>query len=124
MASKERHADEYLILLRHTFNKPENCGSLLVRRMSSVFPSAARRLPLLATLGYDSREPCGARASLETAESRRAFLTVDSGFPLADLEQMLQGRQAVRPFVSQHTRCRYYSARPIGRETARTRKTM
>ena len=47
--------------------------------------------PLLATLGYQLHGTCGPTASLEAAVSRRAFLTLDSGFPLSDLEQTLQG---------------------------------
>jgi hypothetical protein len=33
---------------------------------------------------------CGPDAALETADANRAFLTIDSGFPLADLEQSLR----------------------------------
>ena len=47
--------------------------------------------PLLAILGYRLRRGCGKDASLETAEPEKAFLTIDSGFPLAELEQTLQG---------------------------------
>jgi hypothetical protein len=52
--------------------------------------------PLLATLGYRMRQGCGKDASLETAEPERAFLTIDSGFPLADLELTVQGG---KPFL-------------------------
>jgi hypothetical protein len=49
---------------------------------------------LLAVLGYRTRPNCGAAdTSLQTADSERAFLTIDSGFPLAELEQALQGGQ-------------------------------
>ncbi len=47
--------------------------------------------PLLQILGYRLREGCGKKsASLATAEPERAFLTIDSGFPLMDLEEALQ----------------------------------
>lgn len=52
--------------------------------------------PLLDILGYRQREACGKGAALETADPERAFLTIDSGFPLAELEQTLQGG---KPFV-------------------------
>jgi len=52
--------------------------------------------PLLSILGYRLRHGCGQDASLETAEPERAFLTIDSGFPLAELEVTLQGG---KPFV-------------------------
>jgi hypothetical protein len=48
--------------------------------------------PLLQVLGYRSRSDCGQKGTfLETADAQRAFLTVDSGFPLPDLENTLQG---------------------------------
>jgi hypothetical protein len=47
--------------------------------------------PLLKILGYRSRSDCGQRSTfLETADPQRAFLTIDSGFPLPDLERSLQ----------------------------------
>ena len=52
--------------------------------------------PLLHVLGYKLKATCGPDAALETSDPERAFLTVDSGFPLADLEQSL--RENV-PFV-------------------------
>ncbi len=48
--------------------------------------------PLLSILGYRTRPNCGEPGtSLQTADSERAFLTIDSGFPLPELEQTLQG---------------------------------
>ena len=48
--------------------------------------------PLLTILGYRTRPNCGeSDTSLQTADSERAFLTIDSGFPLPELEQTLQG---------------------------------
>jgi hypothetical protein len=46
---------------------------------------------LVHVLGYTFEKPCGQKdAYLTTAEAGRAFLTVDSGFPLTQLEQDLQ----------------------------------
>jgi hypothetical protein len=46
---------------------------------------------LVHVLGYEFQKPCGQKdAYLNTAEAGRAFLTVDSGFPLTQLEQDLQ----------------------------------
>jgi len=50
---------------------------------------------LLRALGYRMRGGCGAEVVLETINASRAFLTIDSGFPLAELEQALR---ANRPF--------------------------
>ena len=48
--------------------------------------------PLLHILGYRSRPNCGqADTSLQTEDPERAFITIDSGFPLSELEQTLQG---------------------------------
>ena len=46
--------------------------------------------PLLRVLGYRLRNACGHDAAVETADPERAFLTVDSGFPLVQLEEDLQ----------------------------------
>ena len=51
---------------------------------------------LLRVLGYRMRGGCGSEVVLETVNATRAFLTIDSGFPLAELEQSLR---TGRPFV-------------------------
>lgn len=51
---------------------------------------------LLRILGYRMRGACGSEVVLETVNASRAFLTIDSGFPLAELEQDLRTN---RPFA-------------------------
>ena len=51
---------------------------------------------LLRVLGYRMRGGCGSEVVLETVNATRAFLTIDSGFPLAELEQDLRTN---RPFA-------------------------
>jgi hypothetical protein len=51
---------------------------------------------LLRILGFRMRGGCGSEVVLETLNATRAFLTTDSGFPLAELEQALRTN---RPFV-------------------------
>ncbi len=51
---------------------------------------------LLRILGYRMRGACGSEVVLETVNATRAFLTIDSGFPVAELEQALRTN---RPFV-------------------------
>ena len=46
---------------------------------------------LLKILGYRMRGSCGGDLVLETVNPTRAFLTIDSAFPLAELEQDLRG---------------------------------
>ncbi len=50
---------------------------------------------LLKIAGYRMRGACGGDLTLETVNANRAFLTIDSGFPLAELEQALRTN---RPF--------------------------
>jgi hypothetical protein len=50
--------------------------------------------PLLRILGYRFRQGCG--TALEAANPERAFLTIDAGFPLVDLEEDLH---AGKPFI-------------------------
>lgn len=45
---------------------------------------------LLKTLGYRVRGGCGSDLVLETVNATRAFLTIDSGFPLSELEIALR----------------------------------
>ena len=54
---------------------------------------------LLKALGYRMRGACGAEVVLETVNASRAFLTIDSGFPLAELETALRSN---RPFSYQY----------------------
>jgi hypothetical protein len=57
--------------------------------------------PLLEALGYRLEQPCGPHTSLETEDPNRAFLTIDSGFPLAQLEQALRsGKPFQYPYAS------------------------
>ncbi len=51
---------------------------------------------ILRILGYRMRGGCGSEVVLETVNASRAFLTIDSGFPLAELETALRTN---RPFV-------------------------
>lgn len=51
---------------------------------------------LLRLLGYRMRGGCGSDVVLETVNAMRAFLTIDAGFPLAELEQSLRTN---RPFT-------------------------
>jgi hypothetical protein len=51
---------------------------------------------LLRVLGYRMRGGCGSDVVLETVNASRAFLTIDSGFPLSELEQALRTN---RPFT-------------------------
>ena len=56
---------------------------------------------LLRILGFRLRGSCGANAVLETVNPSRAFLAIDSGFPLADLEDAYRREAAFhKPYPS------------------------
>ncbi|MBA3975533.1 MAG: hypothetical protein C0504_15105 [Candidatus Solibacter sp.] len=48
---------------------------------------------LLRILGFRMRGGCGSEVVLETVNASRAFLTIDSGFPIAGLEQALRSNR-------------------------------
>ena len=87
---------EFLVLLRRYVVQARELASLasqsgMVIRVSNC--DDAR--PLLRILGYRTRDNCGdAATSLQTEDPERAFLAIDSGFPILDLEQTLQGGKA------------------------------
>jgi hypothetical protein len=94
---------EFLILLRRYVVQARELTALaassgMVLRASNC--DDAR--PLLRILGYRTRANCGSPGtSLRTDDPERAFLTTDSGFPLAELEQTLQGGEPFEyPFPS------------------------
>jgi hypothetical protein len=51
---------------------------------------------LLKVLGFRMRGGCGSEVVLETVNATRAFLSTDSGFPVAELEQDLRTNRAFR----------------------------
>lgn len=93
---------EFLILLSRYVVQARELSDLAgpegVIRASSCEDAA----PLLRILGYRARPNCGGPdTSLLTGDAERAFLTIDSGFPLLELEQTLQGGKPFEyPFSS------------------------
>jgi hypothetical protein len=94
---------EFLILLRRYVVQARELAALaanggMVIRVSNC--DDAR--PLLHILGYRTRPNCGnPDTSLQTEDPERAFLAIDSGFPLPELEQTLQGGKTFEyPFSS------------------------
>ncbi len=56
---------------------------------------------ILKILGFRLRNECGPEAVLETVNPSRAFLSIDSGFPLAELEDAFRnGKPFALPFPS------------------------
>ena len=82
---------QFLILLNWYVDQARELEALAGPQGVIHVASCEDAKPLLVILGYRLREPCGPSAALETADANRAFLTIDSGFPLAELEETLRG---------------------------------
>src|SRR5271163_995956 len=89
--SRHSHQTEFLILLIRYVRQSRELAALAgpqgVLRVSNCVEAQS----LLKVLGYQPRPDCGQiNAPLLTNDPARAFITVDSGFPLLDLEASLQ----------------------------------
>ena len=91
---------EFLILLKRYVDQADELMKLAGPEGVIRVPDCDQAGPLLTILGYRLRGTCGKQTALETADAERAFLTIDSGFPLAELEETLRGGKAfVCPFA-------------------------
>jgi hypothetical protein len=87
-----RKQTEFLILLSRYVVQAKELSNLVGADGSIRVSNCDDAQPLLRILGYRARPNCGEPGtSLQTAEPERAFITIDSGFPLLELEQTLQG---------------------------------
>ena len=82
---------EYLILLKRYMQQARELQTLAGPEGVLHASTCDDARPLMAVLGYRVHEGCGPNSALQTADPDRAFLTIDSGFPLAQLEETLQG---------------------------------
>ena len=86
------HATEFLILLRRYVQQARELTALAGTSGEIRVTNCGDAKQLLDILGYRTRPDCGKSSTfVETADARRAFLTIDSGFPLPALEKTLQG---------------------------------
>jgi hypothetical protein len=90
----KRHPTEFLLLLIRYVQQARELSALAgpdgVLRVSNCEEAG----PLLRVLGYRTRADCRQHnVFLQTGDPQRAFLTVDSGFPLPRLEQSLRDAQ-------------------------------
>jgi hypothetical protein len=84
-------ATEYLILLRRYVLQAKELGALAGPDGNIHISGCKDSEPLLRVLGYRTQGDCARTGmSLVTADPERAFVAVDSGFPLVDLEEALQ----------------------------------
>ena len=83
---------EFLILLRRYVEQARELAALAGPDRVIHVSTCDDAKQLLQILGYRARPDCGRSSTfLETADPQRAFLTIDSGFPLPELEKTLQG---------------------------------
>lgn len=86
---------EYLILLSRYVQQAKELAALAGPQGVIQIANCEQARPVLKVLGYRTRPDCGKAGSyLETADPQRAFLTIDSGFPLPVLEKSLQQGKA------------------------------
>lgn len=87
---QSHHHTEFLILLNRYVHQARELADLAGPDGEIRVADCAGSAHLIAVLGYRMRGACGQRGvSLVTADSERAFLTIDSGFPLTQFEQAL-----------------------------------
>ncbi|MGB6194582.1 MAG: hypothetical protein WBF42_19115 [Terracidiphilus sp.] len=84
-----RHT-EFLILLNRYLHQARELADIAGPDGEIRVADCASSARLIAVLGYRLRGACGQRSvNLVTADPERAFLTIDSGFPLTQFEQAL-----------------------------------
>ena len=98
----QRHSPtEYLLLVRRYLQQARELVDLAGPDAVIRVSNCADAGPLLAILGYQLRQPCGPNTTLQVADSGKAFLASDSGFPLPALEEALRaGSPFVLPYSS------------------------
>lgn len=91
---------EFLVLVNWYMDQARELETLAGKGNVIRVTSCDDAKPLLGILGYRIQQSCGPNVALETADANRAFLTIDSGFPLADLEQALrEGKPFETPYA-------------------------
>lgn len=101
--SKEKSpkATEALLIFRRYFVQANTLASLAGAKETLGFSNCEDSRQLLADLGYKLENGCKGIPSIEVDDADKAFITVDSGFPLADLQLALQqGKPFSTPYTS------------------------
>ncbi len=85
---------EFLSLLNNYIHQARELSGFADAAGVIHISNCEQAAPLLRILGYRLRQNCGdSNAALITADADRAFLTIDSGFPLTELEDALRKAQ-------------------------------
>src|SRR5258707_3929764 len=92
---------EFLILLNWYMDQARELMTFAGPGGVIHISTCAEAKPLLPILGYRMKESCGPNAAVETTNADRAFLTIDSGFPLSELDETMRAREPFNyPFAS------------------------
>lgn len=96
------HPTEFLVLIERYLQQARRLQNLAGPTGTITVNGCNDAGALIEILGYRLRQGCGQKSfSLETANPERAFITIDSGFPLVQLEEALQnGTPFVYPYPS------------------------
>ena len=96
---------EYLKLILQYLSQARELEQLAGEAATIRIPQceSAETAQILKILGFRLRNECGPEAVLETVNPSRAFLSIDSGFPLADLEQAFRTEKPFElPYKATH----------------------
>jgi hypothetical protein len=98
---KDSKPNEFLVLLKRYIAQARAVSRMAGPSGILRVSSCAEATPLLGVLGFRIREGCGPDVAIETVEVQQAFLTADSGFPLAELEDAVRsGKPFEYPYTS------------------------
>ena len=87
------HGTEYLVLVQAYLQQARELEALAGPDQVIRIASCNDAQPLLTILGYVLSHGCSPDTTLQTSDPDKAFLAVDSGFPLANLEDALRAGQ-------------------------------
>jgi hypothetical protein len=88
---QENRPTEFLILIDRYMHQARELQALAGSSGTIAIPDCEHAGQLLAILGYRMRGTCGQKdLYVSTASPERAFLTIDSGFPLTSLETAIR----------------------------------
>ena len=88
---QENRPTEFLILIDRYMHQARELQEMAGSSGTIAIPDCEHAGALLAVLGYRMRGTCGQKdVYVSTANPERAFLTIDSGFPLTSLEASIR----------------------------------
>ena len=116
---------EFLVLVNRYVHQARELQTLAGASSTIRVSGCADAGPLVEILGYRLRQGCGQPSfSLETANPERAFLTIDSGFPLVELEEALQhGTPFAYSYAASQVPVMFHESSWVGLSVSQRRST-